>query len=322
MRLSVVVPCYNEQDVLATLHARLTGVCSEFEPYEIVLVDDGSRDQTWLRMRELTEKDNHVVAVRLSRNHGHQVALSAALDQAAGERIVIMDADLQDPPELLPSMMQMMDEGAEVVYARRRRRAGESRFKLATAHLFYRVLRVLSDVEIPEDTGDFRMISRRVADLLSAMPERHRYIRGMVSWLGFEQRPLFYDRDPRVAGVSQYPLKKMVRLAADGITSFSIKPLRVASVLAFILASFALAGLVFILFGWWLQKPVQGWASLAVTVLFLGAMQLFVLGIIGEYLGRLFIESKGRPLYLIAEKVGGQSSAAVVAPTATASFPR
>ena len=316
MKLSVVIPCYKEQDVLATLHDRLTTVCARFEPYEIVLVDDGSPDATWERIRQLSEKDDHIVGLRLSRNHGHQVALSAALEQAVGDRIVVMDADLQDPPELLPAMMEMMDQGAEVVYGQRRRRAGESRFKLATAHVFYRVLRSLSDVDIPEDTGDFRMISRRVVDLLATMPERHRYVRGMVSWLGFDQRPLLYDRDPRFAGQSQYPLSKMLRLAFDGITSFSIKPLRIASILAFVLASIAMCGLLFILVGWWLQKPVQGWASLAVTVLFLGAMQLFVLGIIGEYLGRLFIESKGRPLYLIADKTGGHSTQAVVRPPA------
>ena len=303
MKISVVAPCYNEQDVLAHFCERATKACEAVSAdYEIVLVDDGSRDRTWQLMNEIARANPRVVGLRLSRNHGHQLALTAGLSQVTGDRVLIIDADLQDPPELLSEMMRLMDEGADVVYGQRRSRRGVSPWKRAAYKSYYKILSRLSGTEIPPDTGDFRLITRHVADLLQRMPEHHRFIRGMVSWLGFKQRALLYDRDARFAGQSQYTLGKLLRLALDGITSFSIKPLRIASVLAFGFGALAIAGLLLILVGWWMQRPVQGWASIVVTVLFLGSVQLFVLGIMGEYLGRLFIESKGRPLYLVAEK--------------------
>lgn len=302
MKLSVVAPCYNEEKVLPAFHARVSAACASLtSDSEIVLVDDGSEDGTWHAIKLLSESDSRVVGVRLSRNHGHQLALTAALAQATGDRILIIDADLQDPPELLPEMMRLMDEGADVVYGQRRSRRGVSPWKRAAYKMYYKLLSRLAGSPIPPDTGDFRLITRRVADLLDQMPEHHRFLRGMVSWLGFDQRALLYDRDARHAGESQYTLRKLFRLALDGITSFSIKPLRIASLLAFILGAFALAGLLFIIIGWWLRHPVQGWASIVVTILFLGSAQLFVLGIIGEYLGRLFVESKSRPLYIVDE---------------------
>jgi polyisoprenyl-phosphate glycosyltransferase len=303
MRISVVAPCFNEQEVLAHFCARATKACEAVSAdYEIILVDDGSRDATWELMKQLSRANPRIVGLRLSRNHGHQLALTAGLGQVTGDRVLIIDADLQDPPELLTEMMRLMDDGADVVYGQRRSRRGVARWKRAAYKSYYKILSRLAGCEIPPDTGDFRLITRHVADLLQRMPEHHRFIRGMVSWLGFKQRALLYDRDARFAGQSQYTIGKLLRLALDGITSFSIKPLRIASVLAFGFGTLAIAGLLLILVGWWLQRPVQGWASIVVTILFLGSVQLFVLGIMGEYLGRLFIESKGRPLYLVAEK--------------------
>ena len=303
MKISVVAPCYNEQEVLVPFCERVRRACDSLgSDYEVILVDDGSRDRTWELMTEIAAGDPRIRGVRLSRNHGHQLALTAGLSEVTGDRVLIIDADLQDPPELLPEMMRLMDEGADVVYGQRRSRRGVPRWKRAAYKTYYKILSRLAGCEIPPDTGDFRLITRHVANILNGMPEHHRFIRGMVSWLGFKQRALLYDRDARYAGQTQYTLRKLFRLALDGITSFSIKPLRIASVFAFAFGTLSILGLLFILLGWWFQRPVQGWASIVVTVLFLGSVQLFVLGIIGEYLGRLFIESKGRPLYLVAEK--------------------
>jgi len=299
--LSIVTPCFNEQEVLPAFFDRITAACSGLGSYEVVFVDDGSTDETWRLIGQLALKDPHVVAVRLSRNHGHQLALTAGLAQAAGDRILIIDADLQDPPELLNEMSKIMDQGADVVYGQRRHRSGESAFKLATAHFFYRLLSLLTDVDIPKDTGDFRLISRRVLLAFNAMPERQRFIRGMISWIGFVQVPLAYDRDVRAAGRSKYPLRKMVRFALDAVTSFSTTPLRIASWLGVAVGALSLAAIIYLIIAHYLGYTIPGWTSLIVVVLFVGALQLFVLGIIGEYLGRLFIESKGRPLYTIAE---------------------
>ena len=307
MKISVVAPCYNEAEVLGAFHSRVSDVCRRYESHEIVLVDDGSSDATWARICDLTHKDPNVVGVRLSRNHGHQLALTAALAHATGDRILIIDADLQDPPELLPDMMSLMDAGADVVYGQRRARLGESWFKLVTAHLFYRVLRALSDVHIPEDTGDFRLISRLVVDVFNKMPEQERFIRGMISWVGFNQQPLIYDRARRAAGESKYPLRKMLRFAANAMTSFSTKPLRLASYLGLIIGCFCFLAIVYLVGAHFSGGTVPGWTSLIVVVLFVGALQLLVLGIIGEYLGRLFLESKSRPLYIVAETVSARN---------------
>lgn len=312
LNLSVIAPSYNEQDVLPAFFARVSAACklAVGESYELIIVDDGSSDNTWQVISEMQSQFSCLHAIRLSRNYGHQLAITAGLDRASGERILIIDADLQDPPELLLEMMSEMDNGADVVYGQRRSRRGVSRIKRACYKAFYRVLSVLAGCHIPPDTGDFRLITKSVAEVLRQMPEHHRFLRGMISWIGLTQRSLLYDRDPRFAGKSQYSWAKLFRLALDGITSFSIKPLRLAALLAVIVGMTAIAGLIFIIIGWWLKRPVQGWASLAVTILFLGSMQLLVLGIIGEYLGVLFVESKRRPLYVVAELLGPRRSAA------------
>ena len=306
--LSVVVPCFNEEAVVAELHRRLTAACSRLGPsYELVLVNDGSTDRTWPLLVELSASDPHLVLVNLSRNFGHQLALSAGLGLCRGRRILILDADLQDPPELLPDLLRTMDEaGADVVYGRRRRREGDSASKRLTASLFYRLIGALTDVPIPRDTGDFRLLSRRALDALLAMPERHRFIRGMVSWIGFRQVPLVYDRQARFAGTTKYPLRKMLRFAADAITAFSIKPLALASWAGGLTALFALGLLAYSFasyLGWVGGKVEPGWTSLMAAIAILGSVQLLVLGILGEYLGRMYEQAKGRPLYIIADIV-------------------
>lgn len=301
--LSVVIPCYNEADSLHELHRRVSSVCHETvgDDYEIVLVNDGSRDQTWATMSNLASANVHVVAINLSRNYGHQLALSAGLQMCRGERVFILDADLQDPPELLPEMMERMDHGCDVVFGQRVKRDGETRFKKVSAYVFYRFLDRMVDTDIPKDTGDFRLMSRRAVDVLNSMPEHHRFIRGMVSWIGFRQEAVPYQRAPRFAGESNYPLSKMMRFAIDAITGFSIRPLRLASYMGVLSGCASILLLVYVLIDYFTGAPVRGWTSLTVIVLLLGSVQLIVAGVLGEYLGRLYIESKGRPLYIIQE---------------------
>jgi polyisoprenyl-phosphate glycosyltransferase len=322
-RLSVVVPCYNEEEGLHELHRRLSEMCRACagDQYEIVLVNDGSRDGTWARMSTLAVKDRHIVAVSLSRNYGHQLALSAGLTVCVGERILIIDADLQDPPELLPQMMRMMDDGADVVYGQRSQRRGETWFKTKSASIFYRTLDWLVDIKIPLDTGDFRLMSRRALDVLNAMPEQHRFIRGMVSWIGLRQVPLLYTRDERFAGETKYPLKRMLRFAIDAITSFSIQPLRLASLLGLVFGLLGLAGIAYALTSWATGHTVEGWTSVILVVLVLGSTQLLVLGVSGEYLGRLYMETKRRPLFVIDEIVRLESKSAPVADETSGTLP-
>lgn len=302
--LSVVAPCYNEEAVIEEFYRRVVSVCRETgRSFEIVLVNDGSSDKTWPLIEALGRADPAVVAVDLARNHGHQLALTAGLHVCRGRRVLIIDADLQDPPELLPDMMQLMDGGADVVYGQRLERAGESWFKLATAKGFYRLIGWLTDVPIPEDTGDFRLISRRALRVLMDMPEQHRFIRGMVSWIGFHQTPIRYNRDPRFAGETKYPLKKMVAFAVDAITAFSTKPLQLATHLGLIFAVVSLGLILYALVGWATGRTVSGWASLLVTIATLGSLQLLSLGIFGAYLGRLYEQSKQRPLFIIRDVV-------------------
>ena len=307
-RLSVVVPCYNEEESVGELHRRLTAVCqaSVGESYEIVLVNDGSSDRTWPAIVALSEQDKHVVGVALSRNHGHQLALSAGLTVCIGERILIIDADLQDPPELLHEMMRAMDDGADVAYGQRTERRGETWFKTFTARAFYRLLDRLVDVRIPLDTGDFRLMSRRALNVLNAMPEQHRFIRGMVSWIGMRQVAVTYERGERFAGETKYPLKKMLRFATDAITSFSIQPLRIASLFGMFFGALGLLAIIYAVVSWMLGDTVSGWTSVIVVVLILGSVQLLVIGLIGEYLGRLYLEAKRRPLFIIDQVVGQQ----------------
>jgi len=299
--LSIVIPCYNEEDNLELLYHRVSDAAAAVvgTDYELILVNDGSRDRTWDGITALCDRDPHVCGVELSRNHGHQLALSAGLRVCSGRRILILDADLQDPPELLAGMYRLMDDGADVVYGQRSERLGETWFKRVTASAFYRVLGYLVDVPIPLDAGDFRLMSRRALDVLNSMPEQQRFIRGMVSWVGFRQVPIHYTRQPRHAGVTKYPLGKMVRFAVDAITGFSIKPLRLSSYAGGLCAAMSLGLLARTLYVWATGGTIVGWTSLMAAVLLLGSMQLVVLGIIGEYLGRLFVEAKGRPLFVV-----------------------
>ena len=301
--LSAVVPCYNEEEVLSELYNRLSAACRKTmgDDYEIVLVNDGSRDNTWSIIKAILVKDPHVTGVNLSRNHGHQLALTAGLSVCIGDRILIIDADLQDPPELLADMMALADNGADVVYGQRRSRAGETWFKKASAVGFYRLLRHMTDVDIPVDSGDFRLISRRALNTLQSMPEQFRFIRGMVTWIGYKQVPLLYDRAERFAGVTKYPLKKMIRFSLDAITGFSIKPLRIASYIGIVLSVLSILMIAFALYSWAAGSVVAGWTSVMAVILLLGAGNMLFLGVIGEYLGRLFIESKHRPLFIIEE---------------------
>lgn len=308
-KLSVVSPCYNEQESLGELCKRLTGVCEAEvgDDYEIVLVEDGSTDSTRSLISKICKRDPHFVGVFLSRNHGHQLALSAGLQTCRGERILIIDADLQDPPELLGDMMRTMDDkGADVVYGQRCERRGESSFKRLTAHLFYRLLNSLVDVKIPVDTGDFRLMNRRTLDELNRMPEQHRFIRGMVSWIGFRQVPLSYQRQERFGGETKYPFRKMLRFAVDAISGFSIVPLRIATYLGFICSLLGVFFLGYTAYSYLTGIAIQGWTTLMAVVLILGSGQLLVLGVLGEYLGRLYMQSKNRPLFIIQEIVRGE----------------
>ena len=309
--LSIVVPCFNEEACLGALHERLSAAArnSVGDDYEIVLVNDGSRDRSWPAMREIVARDAHVIGVNLSRNHGHQLALTAGLDLCRGGMILIIDADLQDPPELLPEMIRVMrDQDADVVYGVRKSRAGETAFKRATAHGFYRLLSRATEVDIPLDAGDFRLMSRRALDALLAMPEQARFIRGMVAWIGFRQVPFAYDRQERFAGETKYPLRKMIRFALDALTGFSSAPLKLASH-AGLWLSFGSALLVlYIAYAWAAGRSIPGWTSLMLVGVVLGAIQMFVLALMGEYIGRLYNEAKRRPLYIVQE-VAGQGRA-------------
>ncbi|HYP52442.1 MAG TPA: glycosyltransferase family 2 protein [Pyrinomonadaceae bacterium] len=310
LAVSVVVPCYNEEGVIRETHRRLTavleGVCGP-EGFEIVYVDDGSRDGTARVLRELQNEDGRARVVLLSRNFGHQLATTAGLEHASGAAVVIIDADLQDPPEVIAEMYARWREGADVAYGVRTDREGETRFKLWTAKLFYRLMNRLSGIEMPVDTGDFRLMDRKAVGALLAMPERDRFLRGMVSWVGFRQVPVGYRRAPRFAGESKYPLLKMLRFAADGVLSFSFAPLRLATWTGFFALAVAFAGILYAVVLRLFFDPTQwvrGWASIFVAVLFLGGVQLVSLGIIGEYIGRIYGEVKHRPLYFVRERLG------------------
>lgn len=307
--VSVVVPCYNEEPVLAPLHERLTRACADLGMrYEVVLVNDGSSDGTWAGMAALAARDPHLVCVNLSRNHGHQLALTAGLSVCRGERVFVIDADLQDPPEALADMLLLMDrESADVVYGQRTSRGGETWFKKLTAHAFYRTLGWLAESSIPRDTGDFRLMTRRVVEQFLAMPEQHRFVRGMVSWIGYRQVPYHYERQPRAAGQTHYTLRKMIRFAWDAVTGFSTRPLTLAFYAAAACAGFTVIALT--LSGWWWaargEVPTAG--LLTGLVLMLAAGQFATLGVIGEYLGRVFAEVRGRPLFVIDRVVRGRA---------------
>jgi dolichol-phosphate mannosyltransferase len=304
--LSVVVPVYNEAEGIRSFHERATAALKKLDgiDYDLVYVDDGSRDASFEIMSTFAASGPNTRVVKLSRNFGHQVAITAGLDYARGDAVVFIDADLQDPPEVIAELVAKWREGYDVVYARRTQRKGETPFKLITAAVFYRVLRSLANIDIPPDVGDFRLISRRVAEQLRAMREKDRFIRGLVSWVGFKQTSVLYQRDERFAGVTKYPLKKMIKFAFDGLTSFSTAPLRLAMWLGYMASALAFLYLASVFVQVLLGYTVQGWATIMVAVLFLGGVQLICLGILGEYLGRVFNEVKPRPVYIVEELLG------------------
>jgi dolichol-phosphate mannosyltransferase len=302
--ISVVVPVYNEVETIPELVARLERALEPLGEHEIVLVDDGSKDGSWQALVAEAARSNRLRLLRLSRNFGHQVAISAGMDAARGDAVVTMDGDLQDPPEVIPELIAKWREGFDVVYAVREHREGETRFKLWTATLFYRLIRRMTPIEIPEQAGDFRLLSRRAADAFARMPERARFIRGMTSWIGFAQTGVPYRREPRGAGATKYPLRRMVHFATDAITSFSTTPIRIVTGIGFASVIFCVAYLAWTLYvRLFTDTAVQGWASVIVLVLGFGGLQLVGLGIIGSYVGRIFEEVKQRPLYLVDEVV-------------------
>ena len=305
--LSIVIPCFNEEDVITSTVNRLRAFCATVKDVqvELILVDDGSQDDTRARLKSFGTEDPRIRIIGFARNFGHQVAVTAGIDAARGDAVVLIDADLQDPPEVIHGMLTLWREGYDVVYGTRTDRPGESLFKRVTARLFYRVLSRLSDVPIPLDTGDFRLMDRRVADTLRAMPERDRFIRGMVSWVGFRQTALPYQRAERLAGESKYPLRRMLRFATDGILSFSTKPLQISIALGMFAAFLSVLGVLYALYmRLFTHIWVEGWTALMIAILFLGGTQLISVGILGEYIGRIYAEIKQRPLYIVQEYWG------------------
>lgn len=307
---SVVVPLYNEELVINETYNRITKVMVTIgEPYEIIFVNDGSQDNTLEMVRHLSLIDKHINLLSFSRNFGHQIAITAGMEYASGDAVVVIDADLQDPPEVIPEMIAKWKDGYEVVYGQRIERKGETFFKKSSARLFYRILNKLTDVDIPVDTGDFRLIDRKVLDALTRLPERNRYVRGMVSWVGFKQIGIEYVRDERFAGETKYPFRKMIKFAVNAITSFSYKPLRLATYLGCSVSLLSFLYLFYVIYEKMFspQTTVPGWASLAAISLFFNGVVLILLGIIGEYIGRIYDEAKGRPLYIISEQEGFHS---------------
>jgi glycosyltransferase involved in cell wall biosynthesis len=303
--VSIVIPVFNEEENLPVLYERLSAVLKELAAdYELLFVNDGSRDQSLALLKTCADRDAHISIIDLSRNFGHQLAVTAGLDHCRGDCAVIIDADLQDPPELIPELIAKWSAGYQVVYAQRVKRKGEHFLKVFTASIFYRLLKKLASIEIPLDTGDFRLIDRKVIDNLKAMPERNRFIRGMVSWIGLRQTSVQYVREERLSGETKYPLFKMIRFALTGLTSFSLVPLQLASLFGFLVSGISfLAGLYSIYLKIFTTQTIPGWTSLMIALLFLGGIQLITLGIIGEYVGRISEEVKQRPAYIIQDKI-------------------
>lgn len=310
--ISVVCPVFNEEAGITEFYDRTTAAMQAIEPdinYELVFVNDGSSDNSPLILDKLAKDDERVTVIHFSRNFGHQIAITAGIDHARGDAVVIIDADLQDPPEVIGQMIEKWRGGFEVVYGQRTERPGESRFKLATARVFYRFINALSDVDLPLDAGDFRLLDRKVVEALKSIREENRYMRGLVSWVGFKQCALPYSRDERFAGETHYPFRKMLHFATDGITSFSEKPLKIATSAGLLITLAAFVVGIFIVVGKMLDPGSQlpGYASLMAAVLFLGGIQLLSMGILGQYVGRTYREAKGRPLYVVADVVSAQN---------------
>ncbi|KZL92015.1 glycosyltransferase family 2 protein [Clostridium magnum] len=304
--ISIVVPMYFEEEVAKECYTRLSNVVIKNNlNYELIFVNDGSTDKTLQILEEFAKKDSHVKVISFSRNFGHQIAVTAGIDKSKGDAVIIIDADLQDPPELIPQMIRLWEEGNDVVYGKRKKRDGESLFKLTTAKLFYRVLNKMSSVEIPMDTGDFRLIDRKVVEALKKMPEHNRFLRGMSSWIGFKQIPLEYERKERFAGETKYPLKKMIKFAEDGIFSFSSKPLKLVEHLGFDSILVSLVVFIYLLIKISLGSSVSsiGWITTLTVACFIGGIQLISVGIVGEYITRIYDESKCRPLYIVDKEI-------------------
>jgi len=299
--ISIVIPAYNEQEVLPTFHERLTAALTTINyAIEVVYINDGSTDETLTILEDLYARDSRVTLVDLSRNFGKEIALTAGLHKAQGDAIVVIDADLQDPPELIPQLITEWENGYDVVYARRTQRKGETWLKKASAAGFYRVIQRLSKVRIPEDTGDFRLLSRRAVDALNTLSEQHRFMKGLFAWIGYKQKAVYYDRDPRFAGTTKWNYWKLWNFAIDGITSFTTAPLKFATYIGFLTAFIAFVyGSYMLVRTLVYGNPVPGYPSLIVIILFLGGIQLMAIGVVGEYVGRIFTETKHRPLYFL-----------------------
>ena len=306
-KVSLVIPMYYEEEVARECYNRVTRVLSSLQDYtyEIVFINDGSKDKTLEILEEITEQDTNVKVISFARNFGHQCAVTAGLQEVTGDAIVIIDADLQDPPELIPDMLKLWEDGNEVIYGKRKTRDGESKFKLFTAKMFYQTLNALSDVDIPKDTGDFRLVDKKVVDVINNLPEHNKFLRGLFSWVGFKQTPFEYERKERFAGKTKYPLKKMLKLASDGIISFSTKPLKIVGGLGILSMVISLLILIYAIFSFifHLHNLTAGWTSLMVTMTFLGGIILISLWMTGEYIARIYDEVKGRPQYIIDRKI-------------------
>ena len=306
-KISIVVPMYYEEEVAEECYKRIVKVFEELKnyEYEIIFVDDGSKDKTLEILTKIANNDKNAKIISFSRNFGHQAAVQAGLKFVTGDAVVIIDADLQDPPELMKQMIELCENGNEVIYAKRTKRKGESCFKLLSAKLFYQILNGLSSVEIPKDTGDFRLADRKVVDVINSMPEHNKFLRGLFSWVGFKQTPLQYERNERYAGKTKYPLGKMLNLAKDGIFSFSTKPLKFVGMIGgfSILISIAILIYAFISYIYKLNNLTAGWTSIMVTITFFTGIQLLSLWIIAEYIARIYEESQNRPIYIIDKKI-------------------
>lgn len=306
VRYSIIVPVYNEEEVIMETYRRLTKVMdSTGEPYEILFVNDGSRDQTFQLAEEICKGDPRIRIINFSRNFGHQIAVTAGMEYSKGQAVVIIDADLQDPPEVIPLMIEKWKAGYDVVYGKRLKRKGETFFKKATAKLFYRFLNHMTNVDIPVDTGDFRLIDRKVCDTMNSLTEKNRYVRGLVSWVGYRQTGVEYVREERFAGETKYPLKKMLKLAGDAMLSFSYKPLKIAGLVGGLLSAASFIYLIIIIYQrLFTDTTITGWASTLVVMLFFNGVTLVMHSITGEYIGRIYEETKNRPLFIVRDTIG------------------
>ena len=306
--VSIVIPMYYEEEVAKECYEKVSNVLKSLKEkydYEIIFVNDGSKDKTLEILEDIAKDDKRAKIISFSRNFGHQAAVTAGLKEVSGDAIVIIDADLQDPPELIPQMLELWEQGNEVIYGKRKTRKGESAFKLLTAKMFYKTLNALSDVEIPKDTGDFRLVDRKVVDVINSLPEHNKFLRGLFSWVGFKQEAYEYERQERYAGKTKYPLKKMLKLASDGIISFSTKPLKLVGALGIVSIIISIILLIYALISYIfkLNQLSAGWTSIIVAVTFFAGVQLLSLWIISEYIGRIYDESKGRPQYIVDKKI-------------------